>query len=55
VTDIVDGRARVALRAWVKRDDFGPVKSSLFLVARRALAEAGVQPAYPRTIQSERG
>lgn len=54
VTDIVDGRARVAVHAWAKREDFGAVKSSLFLVARRALAEAGVRPAYPRTISTAR-
>jgi len=47
-TDVADGRATVAVRAWAARDDYGPVRSDLFLHARAALLEAGIKPAYPR-------
>ena len=50
IVEIIDGTARLALRAWVKRDEFGPVKSELWLISRRALAEAGFKPVYPRQI-----
>ena len=48
VTEIADGRAKLWLRAWAGRDDYGPVKSALLVETQRALAAAGVRPAYPR-------
>jgi small conductance mechanosensitive channel len=50
VTEVGDGRARLTLHAWVKRDDYIPVKSELFVHVRRALADAGVHAAYPGQI-----
>lgn len=50
-TDVAEGRATVALRAWAKREDYGPVKGELFVRVRAALAEAGFKPAYPRQRQ----
>ena len=50
VTEMTEGYVRVALRAWTALADFGPVKSDLFVTARRALAEAGFRPAYPRQV-----
>jgi len=47
-TDVADGRATVAVRAWVARDDYGPVRSDLFVRSREALLGAGIKPAYPR-------
>jgi small conductance mechanosensitive channel len=48
VTEITDGRARLWLRAWTGRDDYGPVKSGFLVETQKALAAAGVRPAYPR-------
>ena len=48
--EALDGNVRVALRAWASREDFGAVKSDLLVIARRALAEAGFKPAYPRQV-----
>jgi small conductance mechanosensitive channel len=48
--ETLDGNVRVALRAWAARDDYGAVKSDLVIIARRALAEAGFKPAYPRQV-----
>lgn len=48
ITDAADGRATVALRAWVRREDFGHVRSELFARVRAALLAAGIRPAYPR-------
>ena len=50
VTEMAEGYVRVALRAWTALADFGPVKSDLFVAARRALAGAGFRPAYPRQV-----
>jgi small conductance mechanosensitive channel len=50
VTEMTDGYVRVALRAWTALADVGPVRSDLFVTARRALAEAGFRPAYPRQV-----
>ena len=50
LVDIAGVTARLALRGWVARDDYGPVRSELLLLSRRALAEAGYRPAYPRQI-----
>jgi small conductance mechanosensitive channel len=48
VTEITDGRARLWLRAWAGRDDYGPVKTGFLVEAQRALSAAGVRPSYPR-------
>lgn len=48
VTEVADGRALIALRAWAARDDHGPVRSDLFVQARKVLTAAGIAPAYPR-------
>lgn len=54
VTDIVDGRAKVWLRAWAARADWAAVKSGLLVETQRALTAAGVRPAYPRQVAAER-
>lgn len=48
VTDIADGRAKVWLRAWAERNDYGSVKSAFLVETQKALAAAGIHPAYPR-------
>ena len=50
VVEIVDGTAKLALRTWAGREEYGVVKSELWLISRRALAEAGFRPTYPRQI-----
>jgi len=55
VTDIVDGRAKLALRAWAARDDYGPLRSALFVETHKALTAAGIRPAYPRQVMADRG
>lgn len=54
VTEVADGRASVALRAWALRADYGPVRSGLWVETDRALKAAGVRPAYPRQVASTR-
>lgn len=54
VTDIADGRAKVALRAWASRADYGPVRSALWVETQRALTAAGIPPAYPRQVATNR-
>lgn len=53
VTEIADGRAKVWLRAWAGRNDYGPVKSALLVETQKALTAAGVRPAYPRQRHAE--
>jgi small conductance mechanosensitive channel len=58
VTDVADGRAKLALRVWAARDDYGPLKSALFVDSHKALTAAGFHPAYPRQttyVRAEQG
>jgi small conductance mechanosensitive channel len=48
ITGVHAGQAQLALRAWAAATDHGAVKTDLLVGARRALAEAGIKPAYPR-------
>ncbi len=48
VADMLDGHAKIALRAWTTAADYGVVKSDLFVRSRAALTDAGIHPAYPR-------
>jgi small conductance mechanosensitive channel len=50
VTDIADGRARLALRAWADRHDYAAVKSAFLIDTQKALGAAGIHPAYPRQV-----
>jgi hypothetical protein len=54
VTDIVDGRAKVWVRAWAARADWAAVKSGFAGGGAEGVAAAGVRPAYPRQVASER-
>lgn len=43
-TEVANGRAVIALHAWTKRENYGPVKGDLFVRGRAALKEAGFRP-----------
>jgi small conductance mechanosensitive channel len=49
-----DSWAEVALRAWVKREDYGVVRSELLIAAKRALAEEGFLVPYPHQVAVQR-
>jgi small conductance mechanosensitive channel len=53
-TALTDSWAEVALRAWVKRDDYGLARSELLVAAKRALAEAGYLVPYPHQVAIQR-
>ncbi len=46
--------AEVALRAWVKREDYGVARSELLIAAKRALAEEGFLVPYPHQVGIQR-
>jgi small conductance mechanosensitive channel len=54
VTEVAAGQAKLTLHAWAHAVDYGSVRSDLYTLSRRALAEAGVRPAYPRQVHSSR-
>ena len=46
--------AEVALRAWVKSDDYGEARSELLVAAKRALADEGFLVPYPHQVAIQR-
>lgn len=54
VMTLSDSWAEVALRAWVKREDYGVVRSELLIAAKRALAEEGFLVPYPHQVAVQR-
>jgi small conductance mechanosensitive channel len=46
--------AEVALRAWVKSDDYGVARSELLVAAKRALADEGFLVPYPHQVAIQR-
>ena len=52
MTDFADGRAKLALHAWAEAASYGAVRTELLVGTQRALAQAGVRPAYPRQRQA---
>jgi small conductance mechanosensitive channel len=48
ITSVVNGHAKLALRAWAPATRYGSVRTDLLVRSRLALGEAGVPPAYPR-------
>lgn len=49
-----DSWAEVALRAWVKSEDYGLARSELLVAAKRALAEEGFLVPYPHQVAIQR-
>lgn len=49
-----DSWAEVALRVWVKREDFAAARSALLVAAKQALAEQGFLVPYPHQVAIQR-